>query len=173
MPTGLLKAHILKSSQTFLLKCHSDPDIGIFSGNGFINKDGVPTLVYFGIEAGICIATSEDEELNHWTKSPANPFFGAKNPVACAEQGVPFTGDPNSPYSGIGHNAVFTGPDGGDWLVCHYAEKGKPESLGFDRIWFEGKSVRSNGPSYTEVQVECPDHACETPETGITLQSPG
>jgi xylan 1,4-beta-xylosidase len=69
---------------------------------------------------------------------------------------VPFTGDPNSPYSGIGHNAVFTGPDGRDWLVCHYVEKGKPESLGYDPIWFEGKCAKSNGPSYVEVRIECP-----------------
>jgi sucrose-6-phosphate hydrolase SacC (GH32 family) len=60
---------------TALAPAPNDPDIGIFSGNGFINKDGIPTLIYFGIDAGICIATSEDDDLNYWTKSPANPVI--------------------------------------------------------------------------------------------------
>ena len=60
---------------TALAPAPEDPDAGIFSGNGFIDKDGIPTLAYFGIDAGICIATSEDDELNHWTKSPANPVI--------------------------------------------------------------------------------------------------
>ncbi len=52
-----------------------DPDIGIFSGNGFINKDGVPTLMYFGINAGICIATACDDNLDRWEKHPRNPVI--------------------------------------------------------------------------------------------------
>ena len=52
-----------------------DPEAGIFSGNGFINKEGIPTLVYFGVQSGICIATSEDERLDRWVKSPANPVI--------------------------------------------------------------------------------------------------
>ena len=60
---------------TALAPAADDPDVGIFSGNGFVNKDGVPTLMYFGIDAGICIATSVDDELSHWTKSPSNPVI--------------------------------------------------------------------------------------------------
>jgi beta-fructofuranosidase len=52
-----------------------DPDKGIFSGNAFLNKDGVPTLCWFGIDAGVCIAMAEDDDLLRWRKHPANPII--------------------------------------------------------------------------------------------------
>ena len=52
-------------------------DEGIFSGGAFVDKSGVPTITYWGLgeEAGICTATSTDDELDHWTKSPHNPVI--------------------------------------------------------------------------------------------------
>jgi len=50
-----------------------DPDRGIFSGNAFVNKDGVPMLCWFGIDAGVCVATATDDDLIHWEKHPNNP----------------------------------------------------------------------------------------------------
>jgi beta-fructofuranosidase len=50
-------------------------DGGIFSGGAFIDKNGVPTITYWGLGQGICIATSTDDELNEWTKSPHNPVI--------------------------------------------------------------------------------------------------
>ena len=52
-------------------------DSGIFSGGVFVDKNGVPTITYWGLgdEAGICIATSTDDELDRWTKSPNNPVI--------------------------------------------------------------------------------------------------
>lgn len=50
-----------------------DPDIGIFSGCAVVDRNQVPTLVYFGINAGCCIATAEDDDLIRWRKSPSNP----------------------------------------------------------------------------------------------------
>ena len=38
-----------------------DPDRGIFSGNAFVNKNGVPMLCWFGIDAGVCVATAQDD----------------------------------------------------------------------------------------------------------------
>jgi len=52
-----------------------EPDLGIFSGCGLLDLNGVPTLVYYGIDAGICIATAADDELEHWVKSPHNPVL--------------------------------------------------------------------------------------------------
>lgn len=52
-----------------------DADIGTFSGNAFINKDGVPMLCWFGIEAGVCVATAQDDELITWQKHPRNPII--------------------------------------------------------------------------------------------------
>ena len=52
-----------------------DPDVGIFSGCALVNKEGIPTLVYYGVNAGCCIATALDDDLIHWQKSPHNPVI--------------------------------------------------------------------------------------------------
>jgi beta-fructofuranosidase len=52
-----------------------DPDVGIFSGGAFVNKEGVPTIIYHGVAAGTCIATAEDDDLIIWRKSPHNPVI--------------------------------------------------------------------------------------------------
>jgi len=52
-------------------------DEGIFSGGVFIDERGVPTITYWGLgnPGGICLATSTDDHLDHWTKHPANPVI--------------------------------------------------------------------------------------------------
>jgi beta-fructofuranosidase len=46
---------------------------GVFSGSAFVNQ-GVPTLVYTGVDPEVqCLATSED--MIHWTKISANPVI--------------------------------------------------------------------------------------------------
>jgi len=50
-----------------------DGDKGIFSGNMFINKEGVPTIIYYGVKAGGCIAIAQDENLIEWKKLESNP----------------------------------------------------------------------------------------------------
>ncbi len=60
---------------TALAPMPGDPDTGIFSGGAFVNKDGVPTIIYFGVDAGICIATAEDDDLIRWRKSERNPVI--------------------------------------------------------------------------------------------------
>jgi beta-fructofuranosidase len=50
-------------------------DRGIFSGGCFIDRNGVPTITYWGLKRGVCIATSTDDELEVWTKSPHNPVI--------------------------------------------------------------------------------------------------
>jgi len=52
-----------------------DPEKGIYSGCAFIGKEGIPILAYLGVDAGICIATAEDDGLIRWTKSPYNPVI--------------------------------------------------------------------------------------------------
>lgn len=60
---------------TALAPAPGDPDVGIFSGSAFVNKDGIPTLIYHGVDAGTCIATAEDDQLIKWKKSPHNPVI--------------------------------------------------------------------------------------------------
>ena len=50
-----------------------------------VNNDGVPTIVYFGVYGGICIATSNDD-LVTWEKSPHNPVI--PTPAGDEEYGV-------------------------------------------------------------------------------------
>jgi sucrose-6-phosphate hydrolase SacC (GH32 family) len=57
-----------------------DPDVGIFSGNAFFNRDGVPMLCWFGVGAGVCVATAEDDDLIHWKKHPRNPIVPIPKP---------------------------------------------------------------------------------------------
>ncbi|MCC6728659.1 MAG: GH32 C-terminal domain-containing protein [Chthonomonadales bacterium] len=57
-----------------------DADEGTFSGNAFIDKDGVPMLCWFGLEAGVCVATAEDDDLIRWRKHPANPIIPIPKP---------------------------------------------------------------------------------------------
>jgi beta-fructofuranosidase len=57
-----------------------DADTGTFSGNAFVNKDGKPMLCWYGINAGTCIATAEDDDLIHWKKHPKNPIIPNTNP---------------------------------------------------------------------------------------------
>jgi sucrose-6-phosphate hydrolase SacC (GH32 family) len=57
-----------------------DPDVGIFSGNAFLNKDGVPMLCWFGVDAGVCVATAQDDDLIAWKKHPANPIIPIPKP---------------------------------------------------------------------------------------------
>lgn len=47
---------------------------GCWSGGSFVNKQGVPTVIYHGEPGGVCIATAEDEMLVRWTKQQANPI---------------------------------------------------------------------------------------------------
>jgi sucrose-6-phosphate hydrolase SacC (GH32 family) len=58
-----------------LVPTSDDPEKGIFSGNAFVSKEGIPTLAYYGIGAGICLAQSTDEDLNGWTKLNENPVI--------------------------------------------------------------------------------------------------
>ncbi|AMV40650.1 GH32 C-terminal domain-containing protein [Planctomyces sp. SH-PL62] len=57
-----------------------DKDVGIFSGNAFLDKDGVPTLCWFGVEAGVCVATAQDDDLIAWKKHPRNPIIPMPKP---------------------------------------------------------------------------------------------
>lgn len=55
---------------------------GIFSGCLFMDKQGVPTIMYHTPLPcdGICLAQSHDDMLIAWTKSPGNPVIPKPNP---------------------------------------------------------------------------------------------
>jgi beta-fructofuranosidase len=49
--------------------------VAIYSGNTFLDKNGIPTIMYQGLGAGNCIAQALDDDLNNWKKSAANPVI--------------------------------------------------------------------------------------------------
>ena len=88
-------------------------DTGIFSGGAFVDKEGIPTITYWGLgeEAGICLATSADDELDHWTKSPHNPVVHqTEQGLALTPDGQPFgAADPSAIWRREGRYYMLTG----------------------------------------------------------------
>lgn len=93
-----------------------DPDVGIFSGNAFINREGKPMLCWFGVDAGVCVATAEDDELIRWKKHPANPIIPVPKPGS-PDHGKYHVWDPylwlegDTYYCLLGGNRLANGED--------------------------------------------------------------
>jgi len=64
-----------------------EPDEGGCYSGGAVDNNGVPTFIYYGKDAGNCIATSDDE-LIYWKKHPANPVI--PHPPKGQEEWEPF-----------------------------------------------------------------------------------
>ena len=102
-PTGLLK--------------------GMYSGNCFINKDGVPTICYHQVREGNAMAVALDDDLNEWQKLDTNPItptteqgdehhgkYRSWDPFGWAE------GDTYYAIFGGQHPAIAKSPTlGGEW----------------------------------------------------------
>ncbi len=53
----------------------SSPEAAIYSGCAILDKHGTPTLIYHGYNSGTSLATSADDNLDTWHKSPHNPVI--------------------------------------------------------------------------------------------------
>ena len=88
-------------------------DAGVFSGGAFIDRNGVPTITYWGLGegGGVCIATSTDDELDSWTKSPHNPVIRqTANGYALTGAGRPYgVADPSAIWIHNGKYYMLTG----------------------------------------------------------------
>lgn len=61
---------------TALKPTEDTPERAIYSGNMFVDKEGVPTIIYQGLGAGQCIAQSTgDDMLNNWERHENNPVI--------------------------------------------------------------------------------------------------
>lgn len=59
-----------------LFPTDDSPEDGIFSGNGFVDRDGSQVVyLYHGTSAGNSIAISSDRNLDNWKKLPGNPII--------------------------------------------------------------------------------------------------
>ena len=93
---------------TALAPREGEPDLGIYSGGAFINKQGVPTIIYHGVGAGTCIATAEDDGLLRWRKSPHNPVIPVPHEGE-AGYGVYKVFDPHAWVEGEHYYAILGG----------------------------------------------------------------
>jgi len=85
-----------------------DVDRGIFSGNCFVNKQGQATMLYHGVGAGNCIATSAEPELDRWTKLSSNPIIPIP-PKGSREEKLYRSWDPHGWLEGDTYYAIFGG----------------------------------------------------------------
>lgn len=53
---------------------------GMFSGNCFLNAEGVPTMCYHQVGQGNAMAVALDDELNEWRKLDSNPITPKTRP---------------------------------------------------------------------------------------------
>ena len=152
-----------------------DWQLGGVEGPCVIKRQGVYYLFYSAWTRGyeIGYATAE-HPLGPWRLYEGNPIFGTRCREFREEQ-MQFEGtshlqfeDTPDPYVEVGHNSIFPGPDGRDWIVCHYWLKGKKPiknpplpmqyedtspQLGFDPIDIVDGKVIAHGPTFTEQTV--------------------
>lgn len=136
-------------------KYHGWDAIGI-EGAYVIKRNNLYYLFYSswtkGYEIGYATATAVT---GPWKKYEGNPFYGAQSKQTCIKNGLEYTGDENSPFNQVGHNQIFTGPDGKLWLSCHgilKANEGKQPKpfLVIDPVKFTKSGViKKSKPSYT------------------------
>jgi beta-xylosidase len=139
-------------------KYYAWDSIGI-EGAYVIKRAGTYYLFYSSWTRGYEIGYATAQSITGpWTKAP-EPFYGEQSEQACAKNGLPYTGNPASPFNQVGHNEIFTGPDGRLWLSCHGILKAKPEQpmLVIDPLEFapDGHLVKT-APSYTPQTIALP-----------------
>lgn len=104
-----------------------------------------------GYEIGYATADKVD---GPWHKCAGNPFYGAQDPTYCKKNGMEYTKS-NTPFTQVGHNAVFKGPDGRWWLSCHGITSDNPApALVIDPVDFDksGNIIRKE-PTYLQQTI--------------------
>ena len=79
---------------------------GIFSGNAFVNKQGVPMMSWNDIKVGMSVATAQDDDLIKWEKHPKNPVIQRQ------KKGIPnyvYIGDPHTWLEGDTYYSAISG----------------------------------------------------------------
>lgn len=127
-------------------------------GSHVVKYDGTYYIFYSSWTQGYAVGYATATNIyGPWTKNETNPLFGAfvrDGKSYVIREGVT-TEDPESPFITVGHNQIFTGPDGRIWTSYHGNFKGmnKTQSL-IDPIWFENGKIKTTAPSYTPQSVK-------------------
>lgn len=148
--------------------------IGGIEGPFVLKRDGTYFMFFSawtrGYEIGVMQAPTP---LGPWELSSREPIFGTRKRRHREKQmqeggyaHLKFDDTPD-PYVEVGHNGVFEGPDGKEWLCCHYFLEGKqrihdrlhPEyydttpQLGIEPLHFAAGKFSINGPTWVEQNV--------------------
>ena len=81
---------------------------GMYSGNCFVNRDGVPTICYHQKGLGNALAVALDDDLNEWKKLESNPIT-PKTEVGDQHHGRYKSWDPFGWMEGDTYYAIFGG----------------------------------------------------------------
>jgi len=132
-------------------------DGGGIEGSQVVKHDGTYYLFYSSWTRGYAVGYAASKNIRGpYKKYEKNPLFGAwtegdKNVIVREGKSAV---DPNSPYTAVGHNQFFTGPDGRTWTSCPaYTRGGGKAWLLIDPIWFENGVAKTNAPTYTTQKV--------------------
>ena len=128
----------------------NDPDRGIFSGAALVTKEGVPLIIYHGVDAGNCIALAQDDGLIKWKKSPANPIVRMPKPGE-PDYGKYDSWDPHAWLEGDTYYAIFGGNPG---TGTHPALFKGPEMT---QLHYVGPFLDNDRWSQPGEDVSCPD----------------
>ena len=129
-----------------LFPAPGDVDRGIFSGNCFINKKNEATILYHGVGAGNCIATSSGPELENWTKLPTNPIIPIPK-KGSPEEKLYSSWDPHGWLEADTYYAIF----GGGLPTLFKASK-------LDNWEYVGPFMSKNMPGVDDFEdISCPD----------------
>ncbi len=140
-------------------RCHEWDSVGI-EGPSVVKHNGRYLLFYSswtrGYEIGFATA---DSIRGPWKKHASNPFYGGQNEASCAKNHIAYSGEGSNPFSQVGHNSLFKGPDGRLWLSCHGILKSKGKTaavplLVIDPIDFDAQgNPLKKSPTYTKQTV--------------------
>ncbi len=121
-------------------------------GAFIIKRNGIYYLFYSswtrGYEVGYATATNIK---GPWKKGTENPIYGGIEKELSEKRGFAYRQNLLNPFEAVGHNAIFTGPDGRLWLSCHGISKYyKGPFLVIDPLTFtDDGRIEKMEPSYT------------------------
>jgi beta-xylosidase len=152
-----------------------NPDwmMGGVEGPYVIKRDGWYFLFFSAWTRGYEVGVMRSRHpLGPWDLHQREPLFGTRKRRHRQGQmerdgyAQLVYGDTPDPYAETGHCAIFEGPDGRDWISCHYLWEGRAPvpgdvleyadtspHLGIEPLVYEDERFRVNGPTWTEQTV--------------------
>jgi hypothetical protein len=121
-------------------------------GAHVIRHDGIYYMFYSSWTMGYAVGYATSESVyGPWIKYSDNPLFGAfvrNDSSFIFKEGQAYY-SPDSPFTTVGHNQVFTGPDGSLWISCHGYRRGDENaSMIMDPLWFEDGQIKTKAPTF-------------------------